>query len=403
MQPSLIADRSTSIMPLRACFLRTCIALFTLCLMNIQAQTTSSDEPFKSRLSFRIAAFLETNSIHGDVQDNSAYMKGVKNGLNPGFSMAGSITLLDVTDVFRFSAGARIGYHFINTTADSVLRGESSRLELTNHIVDAALLGEIDVLDLELIRPYIAAGVGYMFFQPKITTTPEVRQQYSYMLDNPERSSLLFPLCFGLKYTPAPRLEVALQYQKLFTLTDNLDGWTSGKNDNLAIFSLGIAYTFGYSKTAVARTVEEERRLRRADSDGDGLSDWDEMIRYSTDPRSEDTDGDGLKDGEELRTFMTDPLQSDTDGDGLTDGDEVHSFKTDPQKKDTDRDGCADGLEINEMHTDPLKADTDGDGLSDCDERTLYSTNPLVRDTDSDGIPDGLEVQRGTDPRRVNK
>jgi hypothetical protein len=36
------------------------------------------------------------------------------------------------------------------------------------------------------------------------------------------------------------------------------------------------------------------------DSDGDGLSDMDEMMVYGTDPGSEDTDGDGYLDGDEV-------------------------------------------------------------------------------------------------------
>ncbi len=36
-----------------------------------------------------------------------------------------------------------------------------------------------------------------------------------------------------------------------------------------------------------------------------------------------DTDGDGLSDAEEISRYQTDPLNSDTDGDGYKDGDEV--------------------------------------------------------------------------------
>jgi HSP20 family protein len=36
-----------------------------------------------------------------------------------------------------------------------------------------------------------------------------------------------------------------------------------------------------------------------------------------------DTDGDGLSDGDEVNTYTTDPILADTDGDGLTDDVEV--------------------------------------------------------------------------------
>jgi hypothetical protein len=61
------------------------------------------------------------------------------------------------------------------------------------------------------------------------------------------------------------------------------------------------------------------------DTDGDGLSDHDE-IELGTDPGLADTDGDGLDDGEEVNTHGTDPLDSDTDGDGYLDGDEVENM-----------------------------------------------------------------------------
>lgn len=58
------------------------------------------------------------------------------------------------------------------------------------------------------------------------------------------------------------------------------------------------------------------------DTDGDGLTDFDEVNVYETDPTDADTDGDGLNDGEEIN-MNTDPLNRDTDDDGINDGIEV--------------------------------------------------------------------------------
>jgi hypothetical protein len=98
-----------------------------------------------------------------------------------------------------------------------------------------------------------------------------------------------------------------------------------------------------------------------------------------------DTDGDGLTDSEELNVFGTDPLNPDTDADGLTDGTEVNTHATDPLNPDTDGDGLTDGEEVNVHATDPLNSDSDGDGLIDGDEVNTHSTDPLNPDTDSDG------------------
>ncbi len=52
-------------------------------------------------------------------------------------------------------------------------------------------------------------------------------------------------------------------------------------------------------------TVEDEEEI--IDSDGDGLSDYDEINIYGTDPLNPDTDGDGYNDGEEVSAGY-DPL-----------------------------------------------------------------------------------------------
>jgi outer membrane protein OmpA-like peptidoglycan-associated protein len=94
------------------------------------------------------------------------------------------------------------------------------------------------------------------------------------------------------------------------------------------------------------------------DSDGEGLSDEFEKT-IGTDPFKPDTDGDGLTDFEEVRTFMTDPLNPDSDYDGLSDGAEVHTYQTNPLKTDTDDGGVADGHEVIEDGTNPLDPSDD--------------------------------------------
>jgi hypothetical protein len=50
------------------------------------------------------------------------------------------------------------------------------------------------------------------------------------------------------------------------------------------------------------------------DSDGDGLSDFDEQ-RAGTDPSNPDSDGDGMSDGQEVNVLGADPLVPDASGD----------------------------------------------------------------------------------------
>ncbi len=68
-------------------------------------------------------------------------------------------------------------------------------------------------------------------------------------------------------------------------------------------------------------------------------------------------------------TLRTSPVRADSDGDGLTDGEEVthgrDGWVTDPNRADTDGDGWRDGYESFTAGTSPLARDTDGDGAID--------------------------------------
>ncbi len=164
---------------------------------------------------------------------------------------------------------------------------------------------------------------------------------------------------------------------------------------NSGTFTVWMTATNGYGTFVYSRTV-----IVPFDDDGDGLSNYDEINIYHTDPNNPDTDNDGLNDGDEVNIHHTNPNNSDSDGDGLNDGDEVNVYHTDPNDPDTDNDGMPDGWEaINSLDplVDDAALDPDNDGLSNLEEYG-YSTNPQYNDTDFDGMPDGWEVQYGLNP-----
>ena len=120
--------------------------------------------------------------------------------------------------------------------------------------------------------------------------------------------------------------------------------------------------------------------LNNEDTDTDGLPDGVEVYRTFTDPLRTDTNGNDVDDGNEdydqdkltnleEKSHGTDYDNADTDFDGLSDYDEINGVKT------------KNGLKTYE--TDPLSDDTDGDGLRDDTELklNLNPTNPYDANT----------------------
>ncbi len=155
-----------------------------------------------------------------------------------------------------------------------------------------------------------------------------------------------------------------------------VDGGEDLDGDNVP---LALEADYGTSPTSV-------------DTDGDGLDDAFEIWYGRQGPLNAtivDTDGDGIPDNKEdpdndtltnerEESLETNPFSADTDGDSLTDGEEVKEYNTDPTLEDTDRDGLTDAEEI-EIGTDPLVADSDGDGIIDGNE--THSTTTIDNKT----------------------
>ena len=84
----------------------------------------------------------------------------------------------------------------------------------------------------------------------------------------------------------------------------------------------GVAPVRHIPPGATGDSIEVGSQSASADTDGDGMSGREELLR-GTDPSRVDTDDDGLNDSREL-SLGTDPGDPDTDGDRLADGWEVH-------------------------------------------------------------------------------
>ncbi|HLP15397.1 MAG TPA: OmpA family protein [Bacteroidota bacterium] len=328
-------------------------------------------------------------------------------GLGFGFSIGGAYGDNSKADEWALQGRGHLQYIIVPEYLYGQLGLNYTNLRAGNVYTSEFLMADNRFLlvpfSLTNLNPYLYAGIG-------VAKVLKSGTDYLPMV----------PVGVGLQTRIANQMLLEMSAGYTLALSDKLDGrtrtsattntYTNQKQDGYFGFLVGLTFS-GPSRDrdtdndGLPDKVEKQLGTdpENPDTDGDGLSDGDEVNKYHTDPLKADTDGDGLSDGDEVNKYHTDPLKADTDGDGLSDGDEVNKYHTDPLRADTDGDGLSDGDEVNKYHTDPLKSDTDGDGLSDGDEVLRYRTDPLKADTDGDGLSDGEEVMRyHTDPLRAD-
>jgi len=109
-------------------------------------------------------------------------------------------------------------------------------------------------------------------------------------------------------------------------------------------------------------------------SDGDGLSDYEEIVLHGSNPLAKDSNGDGLLDGAAVLAGF-DPMEDDPDGDGVPTAAELAAG------------------------TNPFRADTDGDGHNDgADAFPLDpSRNAALADDPGDDTPPTIVLERPAD------
>jgi len=226
---------------------------------------------------------------------------------------------------------------------------------------------------------------------PPITSCPHLHHWYTFIGD--------------VKVTKIGDSSSGQMYS--FEITGSMD-WVNVTNSNLdssTVHANSVPYIPDPNEPMKYATVLLLDKNDPGDTDGDGLSDYDEVDKYGTDPTLPDTDGDGLLDKEEVLVYGTDAKKVDTDNDGIPDKWEItnglNPLSGDDALQDKDSDGLT-NLGEYQNATDPNKADTDNDGIPDGWE-VLNSLNPLVndaaQDTDLDGLSNLREYQSGTDPR----
>ncbi len=238
--------------------------------------------------------------------------------------------------------------------------------------------GQVSLMDDDDYLFEVGAGLKYSLSR-LVGLRVDLREVFSG--NDYFKQNLAYTLGLTLQFGGTDRPEVVVE------LTPDLD--EDGVRDSLD-------YCWNTPPSSPVWKMVVDTRGCPLDEDGNGVPDYkddgdgDGVINYNdacpatlkgypvkADGCDKDTDGDGLVDGREME-LGTDINNPDTDGDKLTDFDEVTKYGTDPLKADTDGDGLSDYDEIFVYKTDPLKADTDGDGFLDGEEVLTYKSDPTV-------------------------
>lgn len=84
----------------------------------------------------------------------------------------------------------------------------------------------------------------------------------------------------------------------------------------------------------------------------------------------------------------------DSDGDGITDEEEINVYGTNPDLQDSDYDGLTDGLELGLSGTDPLDPDSNGDGCGDAEAFAglCPGQDDCMADFNNDGFVNGTDL-----------
>jgi uncharacterized repeat protein (TIGR02543 family) len=182
-----------------------------------------------------------------------------------------------------------------------------------------------------------------------------------------------------------------------------------------------LTITMGGSKSIGATFTEDTR-----DPDGDGLSNYQEILELNTDPNDPDSDDDGYNDGLEISEktnpnlatiYPTRAVAITTPVNGSVAGVGGYPLGSTAEISATpfigyifsvwagDITGSDNPLQIkmdNNINAVAIFAkdqrDFDSDGLSNHDELVVHNTDPNKVDSDDDGFTDGLEVSEDSNP-----
>ena len=184
----------------------------------------------------------------------------------------------------------------VDTDQDGLPDSEEAHYGLSAYLADTNLNGRPDLQQVK------AWDIAFPADQPAWTTdwTPDASGTYRFTLNAGE------PVRFKINDTEIPPYSGNI-YEVIGLVAEKL--------------ALSVERTHS-AAPPVSSAVLTASFIDGMDADGDGLSlDWEMALH--TDPAKTDTDQDGLTDGEEVIRYGTDPLSADSNHNGLPDYVEV--------------------------------------------------------------------------------
>lgn len=255
--------------------------------------------------------------------------------------------------------------------------GTSTFAQLTEHCIVSVLNRTVQVKpDGTWVLPNIPANFGQVRARATCVENGITRSGQSDLFSIPANGSVTLPqiqlatvesipssLTLSGPTTPLTTAGATAQ----LTVTAK---FPDGSTKNVTAASAGTSYTNSNPKVA---TVSSNGLVTAVSSGTVIISALNEgalgLIRIQVALFGGDSDGDGIPDDVETQNGLNpnDPTDgfADFDGDGLTNKQELVDFSTDIHVADTDSDGLVDGDEVQKYGTNPALSDTDGDGVSD--------------------------------------
>ncbi|MDP8268357.1 MAG: OmpA family protein [Candidatus Tenebribacter davisii] len=270
--------------------------------------------------------------------------------------------------------------------------------------IPISVFGRYNLIQDQNWIPYLTGGMGMMKWNCENTEDFVSHNELNVPVSHPSGSvsfsgtNFIANIGGGIEWeiSRTVGIDFGIKYQRLFNQKDDMSGESTTdlnrgdvQTGNLSA-GFGITLRFGGWRDSDGDEIEDKLdKCPFVPEDFDGFEDEDGCPEY-------DNDGDALVDSVETNTGIfisadstgTDPNVADTDMDGINDYEEIYTYKTNPVSVDTDADSLSDGDEVNNYNTDPANADTDNDTLNDGDEVLIHMTDPNNADTDGDGFMD---------------